>query len=162
MFKFLSTKDKAEVANLLIQSDAVLVYEKIELIISFLEGLRKFRNYAAHNLKFITCQPGFKLPGKTMYRLYPKYVIRKYSGDISKKDKGSINGLYGLILMMIIFTEGTPLAHTIIEDYSAEILSVGNIQEGIDMKDLLKKYCNCLRLPEDMLRRFEIIKSIFR
>lgn len=162
MFKFLSTKDKAEVANLLIQSDAVLVYEKIELIISFLEGLRKFRNYAAHNLKFITCQPGFKLPGKTMYRLYPKYVIRKYSGDISKKDKGSINGLYGLILMMIIFTEGTPLAQTIIEDYSAEILLGGNIQEGIDMKDLLKKYCNCLRLPEDMLRRFEIIKSIFR
>ena len=64
--------------------------------------------------------------------------------------------------MMIIFTEGTSLAHTIIEDYSAEILLGGDIQQGIDMKDLLKKYSNCLRLPEDLLRRFEIVKSTIR
>ena len=160
IFKFLTTKNKAEVANLLIASEEVLVCEKIELIISFLEGLRKFRNYAAHNLKFITCQPAFKLPGKTIYRLYPKHVIRKYNGDISQKDKASINGLFGLILMMIIFTEGTSLSRTIIEDYSVEILSRVDMQKEIQAKGLVKKYCNCLRLPEDLLRRFEIVKSV--
>lgn len=62
--------------------------------------------------------------------------------------------------MMIIFTEGTSLSRTIIEDYSVEILSRVDMQKEIQAKGLVKKYCNCLRLPEDLLRRFEIVKSV--
>ncbi len=150
LFKCLNSKNKAEVANLLIPTQNISTKEKIEFISTAMEGIRKFRNYAAHSLNFVKCRTTYNIPGETMYQLLPKGVIRIYKKKVCHKDKSAIRGIFGIILAMLIILDDDLICSNMIHEFMLNLDSEHPI-----LKPLYDNYIVVSDLPADVIKRLQ-------
>lgn len=155
LFKALGTKNKQEVANLLLPSQDISLSDKIELIINMIEGIRSFRNRIAHNLDFIKCRTVYNLPFEGLYQLLPPGAIKKHKGSIQKKEKDQLRGLYGIILSMYVLLNNCMPCRRMLSEFIS-VFTVPN-----DFLDLINEYKKVTSLPNDFNDRCKVlIKSI--
>ena len=148
LFKCLNSSNKSEVANLLIPSNKLETKEKIALIMTAMEGIRRFRNFAAHNLNFVKCRTQYNIPGESLYKLLPKGVIRRYNGKIAQKDKYALKGIFGIILSIFILVNDVMIQKCMISEFSA--ILAPNSDELIFFK---KEYAHAMDIPCDISER---------
>lgn len=150
LFKCLNSKNKAEVANLLIPEQTISTKEKIEFISTAMEGIRKFRNYAAHSLNFVKCRTTYNIPGETLYQLLPKGTVRIYRKKICHKDKVAIKGIFGIILAMYIILADDLICSSMIHEFMSKLDSEHPI-----LKPLYDNYIVVSDLPSDLMKRLQ-------
>lgn len=152
LFQCLASKNKQEVANLLLPDNSISLSDKIELLITILEGVRVFRNCAAHNLNFIECKTPYNIPGEILYKLLPKGVLKKENGSISTEDKASLRGLFGIIISTTILLPQNILCQSMITEFEKSLSS-----KSANVESLCQLYRQLSNIPEDFLDRFKLL-----
>lgn len=148
LFKCLTTNNKQEFAELFIQSNKISTKEKINLISSGIDGIRLFRNAAAHNLNFVKCRLRYDLPNEILFTLLPKGAIRKYANIISKKDRHALQGIFGIVLLIYIFLNDTLLCTMLIHELSDTLISNKD-----HISPYYKSYCKLSEVPQNLEKR---------
>lgn len=151
LFKALRAEYRNEVTNLLIPSEELTMSQKTALILYMLDGIRLFRNKIAHNLNFIKCRTKYNLPYESLCTLLPVGVIKRDKAKVSKSDKISLRGIFGVLLSMYALIDDNMLCKNMLLEFSSHFT--------IDKysKSLIKKYQTSTNLPEDFIDRFYIL-----
>lgn len=148
LFKCLNSSDKAEVVNMLIPSDKLKTKEKIDLIITAMEGIRRFRNSAAHNLKFVKCRTVYNIPGESLYKLIHKGVIRRYNGKIAKIDKKALQSIFGIVLSIFVLLDDALIQNCMVSEFSAILAPSSDI-----LAFFKEEYASAMDIPCDIVKR---------
>ena len=154
LFKCLNSANKQEFAHLFISSNKLTTREKIEFITCVMEGVKVFRNCAAHNLNFVKCKVKYDLPGSSLYKLLPKDVLIKHNNTIGKKDREKLRGLYGVILSIYVCLEESVLQAMLAHEFQA-VLSPPD--EAFD--SIYSSYLKIINLPQDIKKKLVHIKN---
>ena len=166
IFRLLSTKHKREVANLLLPTDLITCKDKIELLINTLEAIRRFRNCAAHSLNFFGCRSVYNIPGNILYTIVPNGVLKREKGEITSRDKKSLKGIYGVLIMTALLLNDKLLVSSLIAEcrgvFKPEVSGDDDSKHIVDLiNELKQKYKEATQIPIDFIDRLEIIyKSI--
>ncbi len=153
LFKCLSSSNKSEVANLLIPSDKLETKEKIDLIITAMEGIRRFRNFAAHNLKFVKCRTVYNIPGESLYKLLHKGVIRRYNGKIAKMDKRALKSIFGVILAIFVLLDDKLIQDCMVSEFSAILAPSSD-----NLLFFREEYAHAMDIPKDIAKRLSKLR----
>lgn len=151
-FKLLKTDDKVIITNTLIPSANVDVKQKVELLIRSLDGLKEFRNCAAHNLNFVSCKLPNLLPLKQLYKLLPGTLYMK-DNQIIKVDKKSSQQLYGAILSILLLLNSYHLKSLFAHDLFLSINNQQLLGDSSMLQGLISDYCQLTKLPSNFMDR---------
>lgn len=154
LFNCLSSKNKVCVANLLIPSQVISMKDKITLIITAMEGIRTFRNCAAHNLNFVKQRTTYNIPGKTLYALIPKGVIRQYRNELCLTDRKILKGLFGIIVSACVILNDKFICTCMLDEFSMYLTSPDKT-----LDTLFLNYRKVSDIPEDIVKRFSKLKN---
>lgn len=153
-------------ANLLLPTDLITCKDKIELLINTLEAIRRFRNCAAHSLNFFGCRSVYNIPGNILYTIVPNGVLKREKGKITSRDKKSLKGIYGVLIMTAILLNDKLLVSSLIAEcrgvFKPEVSGDDDSKHIVDLiNELKQKYKEATQIPIDFIDRLEIIyKSI--
>ncbi len=151
-FKLLKTDDKVVIANALIPSTTLNIKQKVELLIRSLDGLKEFRNCAAHNLNFVNCTFPNSLPLKSLYKLIPGSLYMK-ENQIIQVDKKACRHLYGAMLSILLLLNTPHLKSMFINDLHFTISNHQLIGDDSMLQGLVSDYCQLTRLPNNFMSR---------
>ena len=154
LFKLCNSKNKAEIAEMLLPQPTIDTKEKIQFISVAMNEIRYFRNCTAHNLNFIRCRTGHNIPRETLYNLLPKGVVHRDNGEVCLKDKYSIRGAFGIILSLYVLIQ---------DDFICDGMILGFVSalEPIDeyIEPLFQEYLKIADIPLDIKQRLEKLLS---
>jgi len=138
LFKFLKTEEKEDFFTFvtMFNTDILEFEDKVNISLSSLRIIRKFRNIIAHNLNFLT------------YRetsLHKKSNLLFISSLVSEKEfYKTRNDIWGMIIAIVIFLNNKYLVH----NFLAELNSYMQYDD-----DLVKIYCKVTGIPLDFEER---------
>lgn len=151
-FRFLKTSTKTDVSNSVLPNNVLDYNAKTELIIAGLEAIRLFRNCAAHNLKFVSCELEKSLPLKNMNKLVPPLIYKK-DGQIFNTDKKALRRLYGVIVSILIFLNDSKLQAEFIKDFIIVTQDPYNDSDLHERSYIFKDYIKLTKLPVNIISR---------
>ncbi len=154
LYVLLKETVKEEVTNEIITAN-MPVKNKISIITSALNLIRKYRNVVAHNLKFITFrQNKYKLPYNT--------VVNMINDNTIVGGCGSFNDIYGCLLAIYLITNDTTLNSRTTAIISDWYDFAENDDEGVRnfLKSLYDEYHSITGIPTDLKDRLKKLSSI--
>ena len=155
-FKCFSSANKNKVSELLLPSTNIPTKDKVELILTVMEGVRVFRNCAAHSLNFINCRTHTNIPAETLYKLVPSGVIKRNRSKITAEDKTYLRGIFGIIISMIVLLDDNLLNTMLISEINSTII---NSNKGLD--NLYHDYISISDMPIDIDIRLNSFSTLY-
>lgn len=145
LFKCLNSKNKIEMANLLLPTQRIHPKDKIEFISTSMEGVRKFRNYAAHNLNFIACRTTYNIPGKTLSQL-----LSSKKNASTHIDKHALKGIFGIMLTLYVLLDDTLIRTNMLHEF------ISTLQlSSPRFKSLCERYIIVSDCPPDIIAQLQ-------
>lgn len=154
LFKLCNSKNKAEIAGMLLPQPTIDTKEKIEFISVAMNEIRYFRNCTAHNLNFIKCRTEHNIPRETLYKLLPKGVVHRDNGKGCIKDRYSIRGAFGIILSLYVLIQDDFICDGMILGFVAALKPIDEYIES-----LFQEYLKIADIPLDIKQRLEKLLS---
>lgn len=126
-YSFLPTPLKKEIVKEYFEHEDFKSGEELELFMSMITIVRKFRNKIAHNAKVIT----YKCTGNTEIHLknYKKITLNNFLTDLDiKNDKGK-KDLFSMILSLVILLNNSNLLISLLQELSFLLESSEDLSE---------------------------------
>lgn len=155
LYRVTSPKERDELATMLVPSNKIALYAKIDFIIQSLNLIRIFRNSIAHNLKFVTT--------KSSTNAISKNSINEITGCelLTNNRPKRMDDVYACILALFILLNNNDLKMRFKNDLSNCILNntIGSVTNNHAQKKLFKNYSNITKLPYDFLERLKVFEQ---
>lgn len=149
-YQILKDQDKTDVANTIIQNDALTIEEKKHLLNKAFELLREFRNAIAHGNKTFAYLPDTKLPISILQKVVPRHVLSKKE----MQKQGGTNGLFSICTLIILLIDD----NIIISDFITELGFMLTKYETLEFPKDITIY-EIFKVPKNIMKRLSLLQQ---
>lgn len=162
LFKLLKQEDKSSVVKLMIPCKDLTISERINLLITSLDGIRLFRNAGAHNLNFVNSKFKYSLPLPALQKLLPDYLFNKANSKAKISNRESISGIYGVILCFLSLIQDKATKRSLAYEFKRSLFTPYDAYDNAIRQVLHGPYKTLARIPYDTEERLSTYISDYR